>query len=186
MRARRTPTLAELPDIESRSRRDRRPVRRARRSRSKSWSIRQVSDERLARAVWATGRPFAAPQPELESHCIRVMPNISNLVAFGESANLTGLSPERETRRNRGSLRGRRLSIGGRVGEPGRRPSGRYRGHHRRVPSQPLFQPPLVCGLPPPVSPGLRVLALARDGCASNSTSYLNPTPRRIRCGAAS
>ena len=62
-----------------------------------------------------TGRPLAAPQPELESHCIRVMPNISNLVTFGESANLTGLSPERETRRNRGSLRGRRLSIGGRV-----------------------------------------------------------------------
>ena len=26
------------------------------------WSIRQVSDERLARAVWATGRPLAAPQ----------------------------------------------------------------------------------------------------------------------------
>jgi integrase len=49
------------------------------------------------------------------------------------------------------------------VGEPGRRPSGRYRGHHRRVVSQSLFQPPLVCGLPPPVSPGLLDDALPHE-----------------------
>src|SRR5450759_550249 len=61
MRARRTPTLAELPDIESRSRRDRRPGRRARRSKSKSWSIRQVSDERFASAAWANRTTFGRP-----------------------------------------------------------------------------------------------------------------------------
>jgi hypothetical protein len=81
MRARRTPTLAELPDIESRSRRDRRPVRRARRSKSKSWSIRQVSDERIASAAWANrttfGRPTTAWAGNVRSQAARAAPPAS-------------------------------------------------------------------------------------------------------------
>jgi hypothetical protein len=45
-------------------------VSRARRTRSKSWSICQVSDERLARAAWTTGRAFAAPQRRLAADIV--------------------------------------------------------------------------------------------------------------------
>jgi hypothetical protein len=72
-------------------------VRRARRSRSKSWSIRQVSDERFARAVWATGRHFCRPTAywALVGPEVDLRRSVYDFQAAAEAVGRTGF-PERE------------------------------------------------------------------------------------------